>query len=452
MICLMVFCQLGGQVLKGEAWGDSEDRARNGALASLSQSIYVKVETTITATEGEENFRAFARTVKEVTTTSNLPLLGTTFTPVEKKGREFKVTVMLDPARALSLYEDRLSALQKDLDEAAQFLKDGGDAVLRYNRLIKANGELEEFDIYRFIYLALGGKKTYTVPLTQSQISSALHKLTATFDDLELALKHHITRIINYSMIYVHYPALYPSKEVTQFSRIVRDRLIAMLKVTENLEQAQYHLRSSYEITEEGMVLTLRLVSPEGKIEQAEFIRLSPPAYQAYRYMPSNFDVAQSIASGELISNKLLVQFSGLDGSDQLFFVKGDLAGFKIRANMPVEYYIIGHNYSAEGVYSYLLPLKSGFIGRINSDQVNRWIQLPEFEVIEPFGVETLQVIASTGDLSKSLPPVVRDHKNGLYKITGDPSTAVFRTRGLTPPQEEVETAEATLTMTLMEK
>ncbi len=443
---------LWGQILRAEGWGDSEDGARSGALASLSQSIYVRVETNVIDTEGEVNFRTFARTVKEITTTSNLPLLGTSYLPVEKKGKDYKITVLLDPGRALPLYEDRLNALQSALKDATQYLTADADPVLRYNQLLQARSVLEEFEIHRFIYLALGGKKPFSAPMTERQISAALHTLTAAFDDLELALKFHGARFSNYPLIYLHYPALYPSKEVTQFSRIIHDRLSTMLPSTENIETAHYYLRSSYEVTKTGINLTLRLVNPAGRIEQAEFIKLNPPAYEQYEYTPRNFNVAQSIASGELISNKLQVQFAGISGSDQLFYTAGDIAGFKIRSNLPVEYYIIGHNHSSEGVYSYLIYLGSGFIGRINPDQTNRWIQLPEFDVTAPFGVETLQVIASTGDLSKSLPPAKYDSKFGLYKISDNPSDAVFLTRGLKPVAKEVETTEATLTMTIVEK
>jgi len=452
IIGLVTLNPIYGQTLKAEAWSDSEDKARSGALASLSQSIYVRVETNVIDTEGEENFQTFARTVKEITTTSNLPLLGTSYLPVERKGRDYKVTVLLDPNRALPLYEDRLNDMLSALRGAAEYLTTGADPLLRYSQLIQARSVLEEFEIHRFIYLALGGTKPFSTPMTEGQISTALHNLTAAFDDLGLALKYHSARFSNYPMIYLYYPALYPSKEVTQFSRIIHDRLSTMLRNTENIETAQYYLRSSYEVTKTGINLTLRLVNPAGKIEAAEFIKLNPPAYEHYEYMPRNFNVAQSIASGELISNKLQVQFTGIDGSDQLFFTAGDKAGFKIRSNLPVEYYIIGHNHSSEGVYSYLIELNTGFIGRINPDQTNRWIQLPEFEVTAPFGVEMLQVIASTGDLSKSLPPAKYDSKYGLYKISDDPSDAVVLTRGLRPVAKEVETTEATLNMTIVEK
>jgi len=67
--------------------------------------------------------------------------------------------------------------------------------------------------------------------------------------------------------------------------------------------------------------------------------------------------------------------------------------------------------------------------------------------VTEPFGVETLQVIASTGSLQGSIPPYRKDNY-GLLHISNDPRDAVSLTRGLILSRKEVETTETSLTIT----
>lgn len=449
---LMFAAVLQSAPLSAEGYGECEVTARSSALGNLSQNLYVQVEANILSVDEEVDEQVFSRIVRKINTTSNLPLLGTTFLPVTRTQRDYQVTVFLEPQNALPLYEDGLQQLHTALEEAVTYLEPNHDDLFRYNRLLKAKTDLEEFEVKRFIYLALGGSKEFSPPLTEARLSAALNELTSDFDDLQLAVEHHIEKFLPYSQVYINYPAVYPSKEVTQLSRIIHNKLVSYLQTTEQLNAADYYLRSSYEIAGNGIVLSIRLVDRKGNIQQAEVIRLNPPAYQDFDFQPRTMDLARQIETGELISNRLNVQLAGLSGSDQLFYTQGERVNLKIKANLPVEYYIIVHTHTDEGVYSYLLELSPTFTGRISADQVNRWVELAEFEVVEPFGVETLHVFASTGSLQNSLPPVEQDTQYGLYKISDNPQAAVRLTRGLRPVAREVETAETTLTVTTMER
>ncbi len=98
--------------------------------------------------------------------------------------------------------------------------------------------------------------------------------------------------------------------------------------------------------------------------------------------------------------------------------------------------------------YSYLVnfteePGNGKFVHYVNGDEANRWVELGEFEVIPPLGVETLHMIASSSDLEGRVPVNYYDGSTGLYKIgvkssgsresSGDlaPSDTVMATRGL---------------------
>jgi hypothetical protein len=224
-----------------------------------------------------------------------------------------------------------------------------------------------------------------------------------------------------------------------------------MLSGTTKAEQSSYILRSGYEISDASIVLSLRLTDKHGNTKRGHILKLHPKAYQDYGYLPKTLDLASLYESGELVSNKLQVQLSGMDGSPQLFFTKGEVVRLRIKSNLPIDYYITVHSHNDEGIYSYLL-LGAGITNRISADQCNRWIELQKFEVSEPFGVETLQLIASTGSLQSSLPPARYDSRYGLDKISDNPKDAMVLTRGLKPVARETETTEATLTITTMER
>jgi len=451
MIMLLSCIALMAQQITERGFGQTEEQARISALANLSNSIYVKVEAKITEIAGEENERTFARTLKEISTSSNLPLLGTKFLPAERKKSEYWISVILEADQALPLYEDKLNGLHKTLKEASILLTGKTDSFT-YDRLLKARNLLEEFETHRFIYLALGGKKEFNAPFSEMQVSTALNEMTKEFDDLQLALEVSAKRFASYKNVFLYYPSVYPSDEITPFSRAVYDRLSTIISTTEKPELAEYYLRSSYEIHKSGINLTLRLIDSKSNIKESIIVKLKPKAYADYEIQPQTIDLAKQIASGELISNKLNVQISGIDGNQQLFFKKGDIAQFKVKSNLPIEFFIVVHNYKKDGVYSYLLPMGSGFVKRISAEETGHWVMLDQFEVVEPFGVETLQLFASTGDISKMVPPVKKDPKHDLYKISDNPEDTVAQTRGLKPVKKEVETAEASLTITSVEK
>ncbi|MDI9529540.1 MAG: hypothetical protein QM233_06390 [Candidatus Cloacimonadota bacterium] len=433
--------------LTAEGYGSSEESARSDALANLSQLLYVRVDARVTDLLREENSKVFERTVKEVSTSSNLPILGAIFNVEKHKKKEYRVTVALDPQRSLPLYSQKLGELYGRLADACDYLEASGDASLRFQKLLQARRDLEEFDLYRFIYLTLGGKPQADPPITGQLLDKALHELTSVFSDLDLGLKLGGEAFSEYEMIYVFYPSVYPSDETTGFARAVRDRLQGLLSSCERPESAAWYLRSSYEIQTDRIDLHLRLTDKNGSVVRSALISFGPPAYGAYEYEPRTLDLAKLMDMGELVSNDLTVKLRGADGTNQLFFTEGQTVQLQIKANLPCNYYIIAHANTGWGIYSYVLDLGSDPVSRISADLCNRWVQLPEFEVTEPFGVETLQVIASTGSLQGSIPPYRKDNY-GLLHISNDPRDAVSLTRGLILSRKEVETTETSLTIT----
>ena len=81
--------------------------------------------------------------------------------------------------------------------------------------------------------------------------------------------------------------------------------------------------------------------------------------------------------------------------------------------------------------------------------------------MVAPFGVETLQMVASTDDLVASVPPTFFDKETGLYTISdalsktgrplaSEPGSALSATRGLILKKKSA-TSEAVLVFTSMD-
>lgn len=117
--------------------------------------------------------------------------------------------------------------------------------------------------------------------------------------------------------------------------------------------------------------------------------------------------------------------------------------------------YLVGYTQTTDGKMSYLLELSEGvgdskFIKFINADDASRWISLGAFTISAPFGIESLQVIASNKKI-RSLPTTKYDEESGYYIISTNIKKALKKTRGLRPKKSgKVETSEDVMSFTTM--
>jgi len=131
-----------------------------------------------------------------------------------------------------------------------------------------------------------------------------------------------------------------------------------------------------------------------------------------------------------------------------------------IKLNKQGYFYIVGYTHNSEGEFSYLLDLndtkgKRRFIFFVNADEMNKWISLGKFKISAPFGIESLQVIASDKDLLSNLPKYKFDTKMEYYIISRDNKNAVVQTRALKRPRKKNKKqkfAEAVLMFTTIRK
>lgn len=449
--------QLCAIVLSGSGVGDTPEQAKNNALSELSSTIFVQVQSKLVETNSEENYRLSSKTLKEITLESNLPIMGAEYSiPTKQKGR-YTVIASLNSLTALPIYETKLKALTVELEQAKSVLSATQSDEVVYQQLLTAKTLLETFTVYKLIYSSLGGNFQQQAPYTESEVNSSITRLQQSYDDLQFALKSIAQTFGSYKNIYAHYPSVYPSDEVTQFARVVRTNLTNLLSSVDEPLKADYNLVSSYEILNDKIVQNMRLIDKQGNLRAEAILNLNPPAYQNTDYRPKSLDIAQAIEMRELVSDKLRIELSTLQGKNRQLFIKGQEVKFMVKANQPCQFYIASHVYQYdETVYSYLLslyPSASGdarFAYRIGAEDCNRWIELSAFDATDPFGVEILQVFATTGEIEVMIPSTEFDQATGLCKLSDKPKEAIVAMRGLKPKSKGVETAEGCLTLTIM--
>jgi hypothetical protein len=437
----------------GKGYGMNETEAKKASLADLSSSIMVEVQSEFESIVGQIGDEETREIREHIQVRSNLPILGATFQSFPMKP-EVLVQTALNSSVALPLYEERLRSLKKEMDTLLDTLETSSGSR-KHEILASILTLLNQFLKYKLVAMALNSQDIPKVDITESEIMNRLRKLEQEVSSIDLAAKL-LSEGINQKGIYIHPPAPRGSHEVTQFANAVKDRLSKRLKTVQSPEVAEYIMAGRYEILENGIELTYHLIDGDFNTIRSNVVRLHPESYKGYEIEPKVLDFDRLLHEGYAVSNSFRVELATNRGRSNLLFKKDDELELLLKSNRPGYIYLVGHVSKKSGMYSYLLTLQEGtgnrrFIYFVNADDVNKWISLGRFTVTAPFGVESLQLVASSDDLVNNIPSVNYDGTTGMFKISEKPEEAMIETRGLIPARREgVYTAEAVLMFTTM--
>ncbi len=120
-----------------------------------------------------------------------------------------------------------------------------------------------------------------------------------------------------------------------------------------------------------------------------------------------------------------------------------------LKVNKPGYFFVAGHIKNEENELSYLLDLADApddrrFVYFVNADEVNKWVSLGNFVVHPPYGIESLQVLASRNDLVDRLPAYTYDPDSEYYVLSGNIENSVAKTRGLKRKKLDTNNVEPT--------
>jgi hypothetical protein len=456
ILCLL--CSVAqAQILTGEGYGDSTEAARNEALATLASSIFVQIESSSKSYKDSKGVDLFSTAAHS---SSDLPLFGLSFDCRPKGGQNFCLAYM-DVAKALPLYLQKINGVRADIDARLQRVEKLPKSQ-HYEQLEKAAIDYEQFSKYRMVVLYLSG---YEVVIDSPEISrlvvqerlAALESKVAT---LELAAKL-LARDITVSSLYISPPALQNSREITPFATAMWQALKQQLSSTGDPANAEYHYSGQYQVHEQGLRLSYNLNDRDGNTLKAQVVELTPASYQRFRTTALAPDFDTLLHKGYAVASDFKVQLNTNKGSSQLLFERGETAQLLIKLNKAGYFYMVGHSKNDEIEISYLLEINEAsnnrrFIFYVNADDANKWVSIGEFEISPPFGVESLQLIASEKDLVDNLPKYYYDSASGYYVVARNIEEGVDltrKTRGLQKKKNSLvaDTAETVLLFTTQE-
>ena len=441
--------------LTGEGYGKTEEIAKKTALADLSSAIQVEVKSDFESIVGQIGEEEITKVKEVINIKSDLPILGADFESFPFKP-DVMVRALLRSETALKLYEAKLVELKREVEANRKALEETSSADRKHEILTHMLTLIDQFYKYKIVAVMLESKNIPELQITKAGIKNRLSGMEKEVESLDLAGKL-IAKKIGEDKIFIYPPTTKDSHEITQFGSVMKDKLSAHLKKTvQSPDEAKYSMKGHYIILDKGIELTYQLVDGSFNTLKTRVVKLAPKSYADYKTRPQTVSFDKLLHEGIVVSNDFRVNISTNKGKSDLLFRSEEEPELFIKSNKAGYFYIVGHIARQDKKYSYLVEIQEAsgnrkFVYHVNADDINKWISLGEFEIVKPYGVESIQLIASSKDLINQLPSARHDNGNGLYKISDDPEKGVVLTRGLRPKKtKEVLSAEAVLMFTTM--
>lgn len=439
------------QTFHAEARADNEQQAKREALAALASSIFVRVQS-----ESMSYVEGSGKRQDEllISTRSDMPLIGVEINSVQK-GKEVVCQARLESSKSLALYVSKLNELALEIRALDERISKAADNE-RYLLLMQVLTVIEQYEKYCAVATLLGGAFT-APPRSRGDTEAQLRELEKAAPSIELAAQL-LAKGLKAEAVYI-YPAMpHGSHEVTPFGRVIRDRLAQSLAPVESPEQAQTLFKGEYEILDNSIHLIYRLLDNKGNTLETRVATLAPSAYIGLQVKPSSVDFDRLLHEGVAVSSDFSAQLTSNRGSEDVLFDEHEEVEVLVKLSRPGYFYVVGHVVKQGENYSYLLELEHAdsdrrFIRYVNADDVNKWLSIGRFEATAPFGVESIQLLASRDDPINRLPSHPLDNKTELYVTASNAQQGIIKTRALKPKRNEADKqyqAEAVLMFTTM--
>lgn len=452
-LLLILFPLMVSASFTGTGFGESAKEAKHEALSDLSQSIKAEVRSRFSTYKAEDHNSTTSKSDSHIVVTSNLPIIGAEFELFDNS-ELVEALVSLSPKKVKKLYKSKLQNLSKELQTLKRKVSESKNNLHKEQLLSMMLEALNAFNRYYSVGVIVDVKEIQRPDITKASIEHELLKLHHNMDSMALGAKHLAKAFEGYKNIYLYPPKVDNSHEITPFSKTFSLHVKPHIRSTTDLNSADYRLVGSYVYSERGAIVSYDLIdSSTHERRVSKTITLNPKAYRDLRIRPANVSFDKLLHKGIAVSSALKASLATNKGTEELLFSKGEEIELLIKLNKMSYYYLIGYTQTEDAKLAYLLELNEApgderFKGFVNADDANRWISLGAFNVEAPFGIESLQLIASDKKIKK-LPTYHYDQKSSFYIIGKNPQEGLVKTRALIRKKSnKQEISEAVLLFT----
>lgn len=443
------------------ATGATEAQARENARAELAK--FMKVEVRAEVGQFVDNSGRREDWTRNVSSTQ-LVLLGVLFDCHKLSKQLFACDAKFDEVAARKLYTLAVEDGSRRIADDAKALEQApaSEATRRVDALLT---ELEQLQGLLLVYRFILNAQPPALAVTREDLLGRLARLEDALPDLRTAAAHIAAQLDTNTVYYVAPPKLVGSEEITPFARAFADNVAAGIKSAPSLEGATRTLMGQYQITDSRLLVTWRVVMADGQVERTITQRLARDSAGDLRVTALQQGLDELLQNGLVLKGDLRAEVATSAGAmDGQVFTAGARIRLLVKLNKPGYFYIVGHVTPQQGEpYSYLVALndadaaarpgspeaKRAFVRAVNGTDANRFVEIGEFEVTPPFGVERLQVFASTTDLLDQLPPfAIRAEDDN--RLDGNAQAVIGKTRALMRVKPKAESVESTFTYTTL--
>jgi hypothetical protein len=202
----------------------------------------------------------------------------------------------------------------------------------------------------------------------------------------------------------------------------------AELNPSEASERTDTLLLGKYRQTTDSILLQYRLLDSETGKARTLFLKIPDALLEGVRTTPIHQAFDQALHQNILGDDQFQVQLESSRGNRNILIYEKENISLKLRASRSAYFYIVGHVIRRDQQYSYLVeldPANGKFVSEIGEAQANRWVEIGEFFIAPPLGVEHLQLVAANYDLSSDLPATRWDDRLGYHVIKGSEDDAL---------------------------
>lgn len=443
--------------------GLTELAARSDALAALSTILHSQVKSSIEVSElnlkiGDEIVDATSAYREDIIVSTNLPILGASYTPLssyydsQRDVRIYQVEAALMASTSLPLYEKELKAVALSINESVEDIEIGVDSLREEEEILLLLSYYEQFQKLSYVAQVFGATELPRLNRSRYTLEALLLELESINDSYEKTARN-LTKTFDQGGVYVYPAKLNGSGGVTEFAEQLAYNMVNNLgsQAVNDPLRATHYLFGSYTLIEDGkkgIYVSYRLEDKVGNVVATSAAQLLPIVYEGQRFIPVAYDFQKQLERGEAVDSSFQIDIRINGKKDYLSFHKYDELVIEARATAPCYFYVVGYVfYDNDERLSYLFPLKLDAVGKdifvhhVSPEDVNKWIIInPTYrgivvpiEIIEPYGVEMLQIYASTeSNYQKFLERVpnfttTRDY----YLISEDPEEGLELTRAL---------------------
>lgn len=457
-----------------ENTGNPDDAtiAKERAMSDLANQIQasVKSEFITELTEASNSVTEYAKS--KVNVISNMKIEGVQWETYDQSDNIMAQAVLRKDQTA-DLYYERTKELQSQIEEKMNRIINligTGDNEKALKDLFEVSKLFNQLEQNILIYMILGGREQNQLKpaFSRSDLDDKIYKLTEedfnSFDDAINGLCFQISKQVNPGQIITLFPFDFQDTAFgSELSDYIRQQINFNLSKFIQFQQGKIEpgtnkregltIAGNYWLRGSVMEIILLIYDESGCAigsARVEFpISFADKIGVAYK--PQNFvdamDEDKLFSKSEVVYGDLNVEFWTNKGDQNLIFHGGEEMHLFVRVNTPAYLRFIYH--LANGMRT---PLYTSYY--IDQSKVNKVVELPDaFECAPPFGVEKLQMFASTEELPDLNLKTIEIEGESYDVLAEDLGEFLAKTRGFVKKKTgNAKKAERVITITTVEK